>query len=301
MEPHRLRAYIILLFVYTIWAVASPVIKFTLGGVSPLLFLFYRFAISSVAALFIFILTGVHFPKDKKVILNLLLYCLLSSSVTLGLLFFGLENTTFLEAPLITVAAPLLISTAGVIYLKEHVTKREKLGMGIALAGTIFSVLGPLIQGAGSGIRLSGNILIFLYLIITVIPSIQAKILLRDGVSPITMTNLSFIVGFLSIIPFVFLGQGRSQVISTLIALPFPYFLGILYMALLSGTLAFTLSNEAQKTIEVGEASVFSYLYPILSAPHAIFWLGEKITFPFIIGAVIIAIGVVIAEYKKRK
>ncbi len=77
--------------------------------------------------------------------------------------------------------------------------------------------------------------------------------------------------------------------------------LGVWYMALLSGTLAYTLQNRAMQTIEVGEASIFGYLMPIWAAPLAFWWLGEKITIPFIIGACVIAIGVVIAESKKNR
>ena len=72
-------------------------------------------------------------------------------------------------------------------------------------------------------------------------------------------------------------------------------------MALLSGSLAYYLSNKAQKSIEIGEASIFAYLYPIFSTPLAVIWLGEKITPMFTMGAVIIAIGVAIAEIKKRR
>ena len=72
-------------------------------------------------------------------------------------------------------------------------------------------------------------------------------------------------------------------------------------MALLSGSLAYTLSHAGQKTIEIGEAAVFSYLYPLFAAPLAVLWLGEKITPSFIFGGLVITVGVVIAEYKKRK
>ncbi len=301
MERHRLRAYIILFFVYAIWGFSTPIIKFTLGGVSPLLFLFYRFLISSIAAFFIFLFTGFHFPKDNQTRLILIVYGILSTSVSLGLLFFGLENTTALDSTLITLAAPLLISAAGVVYLKEHVTNKEKLGMGIALVGTILTVLGPLTQAGEGGKVFSGNLLTFLYLLVTIIPSIQAKILLRKNITPIMMTNLSFILGFLTIAPFVVLKYSSIEIFSMFTSLSFPYFLGILYMALLSGTLAYFLSNEAQKTIEVGEASVFTYLYPIFTTPLAILWLGEKITPYFVVGAIIIGIGVMIAEFKKTR
>jgi drug/metabolite transporter (DMT)-like permease len=72
-------------------------------------------------------------------------------------------------------------------------------------------------------------------------------------------------------------------------------------MAILSGSIAYTLWARAQRTIEIGEAAVFSYLYPIFAAPLAVFWLKEKITMPFVIGATVIAVGVFIAEYRSSR
>lgn len=301
MDPHRLRAYILLLIVTAIWGIAGPVIKFTLGGISPLLFLTYRFGLSSLVAVFSFLILGIHIPKERKTILYLLLYGFLTSTVSLGLLFFGLENTTVLDMTLITLIIPLLAAFAGIKFLHEHVTLREKLGMGIALIGTVFTVLEPIFQNGIGGSRLSGNILIFVYLFAAIAGSILAKELLRREVSPLTMTNLSFVIGFVTLLPAVLLTQGFFQSLYIIYNLPIPYQLGVFFMALISGTLAYFLANRAQKTIEVGEAAVFSYLYPIFAAPLAVFWLGEKITPTFIVGAVVIATGVIIAEYKKRK
>ena len=72
-------------------------------------------------------------------------------------------------------------------------------------------------------------------------------------------------------------------------------------MAIISGNLAFYLSNKAQKSIEIGEQSLFSYLYPLFSLPLAVLWLGEKVTPIYIFGGIIIIIGVAIAEVKKKR
>jgi drug/metabolite transporter (DMT)-like permease len=78
------------------------------------------------------------------------------------------------------------------------------------------------------------------------------------------------------------------------------YHAGVWYMAILSGTLAYFLYVRGQKSIEVSEAALFNYLQPIFSIPLAVFWLQESLTPTFVIGAIIIACGVIIAEYKKK-
>ncbi|KKU09296.1 MAG: hypothetical protein UX13_C0044G0005 [Candidatus Woesebacteria bacterium GW2011_GWB1_45_5] len=299
MNPARNRAYLNLLIVTAIWGVAGPIIKYTLGGFDSLTFLVYRFGLSSMLALVTFAVMRPHFPKDKKVFWNLIAYGFLTSTVSLGFLFFGLENTTVLDMSLITLANPLLIIIAGVMFLNERVTRKEKIGMTIALAGTFLTVIEPLIQNGNGALRLSGNVLILGYLIATAWSAVLAKELLRKDVSPLTMTNVSFIVGFISLLPFALIINSRALL--SIPSVPLPYHLGVFYMAFLSGSLAYWLGNKAQKTIEIGEEAIFSYLYPIFSTPLAVIWLGEKITPVFIAGAAVIALGVFIAEMKRKR
>jgi drug/metabolite transporter (DMT)-like permease len=211
----------------------------------------------------------------------------------LGLLFIGLKETTVLEMSLLSLVGPLMIALSGVIFLNDHITKREKMGMGIALIGTLITILEPLISGGMGFSRISGNLLIILYLVANTVSVIIAKKLLRAGVSPALMTNLAFIIGFITLFPLA-IGQTHLNQLSLY------SILGILFLAVLSGNLAYYLGNKAQKSIEVSEAALFSYLYPLLSIPLAVIWLKETLTLPYIIGAVIVAIGVVIAELKNK-
>jgi drug/metabolite transporter (DMT)-like permease len=296
MNSYRLRAFIYIIIVTIIWGLAEPVIKFTLGGIPPLLFLTYRFGISTVIAIITIAIFGAGIPKDKKLLTEIILYEI-ASTLSLALLFFGLENTTVLDTTLIGLANPLIISLAGMYFLKEHVTKREKIGMGIALLGTFLVVAEPFLQNDFGSIRLSGNILIFFYLLATAWSAVLAKRLLKADVNPLFLTNFFFIFGFIVLLPFALF---KFNVVE-LIHVPFSYHLGVIFMAVMSGSLAYYLSNKAQKSIEISEASVFSYLYPVIAAPIAVIWLGEKITPMFIIGAIVITLGVIIAEVKKKR
>ncbi|MGD0523003.1 MAG: DMT family transporter [Candidatus Microgenomates bacterium] len=283
MKSYRPTAYLLLLIASIIWAIAGPVIKYVLGVVPPLPFLFLRFTLSSIVALISFAFTGFHPPKKLSTLVWLLFYGFITSTVTLGLLFVGLKGTTVLEMSLISLTGPLMIAVAGVVFLREHITQREKIGMAIALVGTVLTIITPL--------KLSGNLLIILYLIANTFSVIICKKLLRLGVSPSLMTNMTFIVGFATTLPLV-IGQTNFGQLSL-----YPI-LGIAFLAVLSGNLAYYLGNRAQKSIEISEAGLFSYLYPLLSMPLAVIWLHEEVTLPYIIGAIVVVIGVVIAEIK---
>jgi drug/metabolite transporter (DMT)-like permease len=296
MRNYRLRAYTYLLFVAAIWGIAGPVIKYTLGGIDPLPFLTIRFFISSLVAvpMLVFRKTNV-FKKDhfKKVIL----FGFLASTIALGLLFAGIERTTVLNASFISLTGPLIISAAGVVYLKEHVTKKEKVGMSIALFGSLLLIIQPILTNGLSSGQMLGNLLVLGYLVANTISVIYAKRNLREHVNPLDLTSVMFIVGFLSLLPLTIYFYG-SETLTYVTNLNTSYVLGILYMALISGSLAYYLWIKAQKTIEVGEASLFGYLQPIFATPLAVYWLGESLTPVFLVGAVIIITGVAIAEYK---
>jgi len=295
-----LRAYLMLLVVAIIWGIAPPVIKYTLQGFSPEIFLTYRFGISTILAIIIFSIGGFHIPRDFRTIVTIVIYGFINSVVALSFLFFGMENTTVLETGLITLSSPLIISAAGVYLLHEHVTKREKIGMTIAMLGTALTIFGPLVTNGHGTLKFSGNIMVFGYVITTLVTTLMMKSLLKKNVNPITMTNLSFIIGFISFLIFVFF-KGHQISVNEFLNIKPIYHLGVLYMAVLSGTLAFYLNTKAQKTIEIGETAVFAYLVPVFGIPTAIFWLKEMVTLQFIIGAIIIAIGVFIAEIKKKR
>ena len=147
MNPARKRAYIELLIVAAIWGIAAPIIKHTLGGFSPAVFLTYRLFLPAVAAIIIFSITGIKFPKNRKVLLVTILNGFLLTTVSLGLLFFGLNKTTSIDSNLISAMGPILIAIAGVFFLKERITKRESIGILIALTGTFVTIAEPVLSG----------------------------------------------------------------------------------------------------------------------------------------------------------
>jgi drug/metabolite transporter (DMT)-like permease len=300
MNPHRAKAYSYLLFVTLIWGAASVVIKLTLNGFNPLTFLTYRFFISTVIAFTA--LKGIKkLFTDKKVLIASVIYSLFSTSIALGFLFLGLEKTTVLNLSLITLISPLLIEFAGVHFLNEHLTKKEKIGSLIAFAGTILTILEPIIESRANVGSFEGNLLILLYMGADIASVIILKKLLRDHISPTALANFSFVIGFVSILPIALLQIGFINFITTLSDTPIYYHLGVWYMAIVSGTIAYALRNRAQKTIEVGEAALFAYLTSLVSVPLAVLILSEKITLLYTFGGIIIVFGVFIAEYKPRQ
>lgn len=302
MNPARLKAYIFLLIVCVIWGVAGPVIKLTLKEVPPFIFLLYRFGISSVIAFIWFIFTKkAIFSKNLNTNLKMLAYCFLNTTASLGLLFWGLSKTSLLESSLIVIFEPILTIAAGYLVLKDRITKIEKIGITITFLGSLLILVEPLIKANLSSGDFFGNLLVLGYVVFTAISAVLMKEILREGVNPISVTNLSFIVGFVTIVPIALFLYPLPNILHTIYTVSLPYHAGVWYMAILSGTVAFSLQNIAQKTIEVSEAAIFMYLFPIISGILAIFILGDKFTPIIAIGSITTIIGIAIAEWKKKR
>ncbi|MEK9143229.1 MAG: DMT family transporter, partial [Patescibacteria group bacterium] len=293
-------AYVLLLIVSIIWGVAGPVIKFTLGSFPPIIFLTYRFALASAFGAALWAIRPPKFQTKANTIPFILLHSVLAVPVGLGLLFFGFDKTSSLSGSVISATGPIMVAIAGMILLKEHITKPERVGIALALFGTLIITVGPML-GGNAFTSFEGNLLIIISLAADAIATVIAKVSLRNRVPPIALTNISFMIGFICFLPFLLASYSFQDIITTIISAPLSAHLGVLYMAFISGTLAYTLQKLAMKSIEVGEVAVFNYLFPIWAAPLALWWLGEKITLPFVLGAAVIATGVVIAEHKKRQ
>lgn len=302
MNSRRLTAYLFLLIVSVIWGVAGPVIKFTLSSFPPLIFLTYRFAISTGIALIAMRITRPKLPKQPGEVLQLFLYSVFSVTIALGLLFFGFEQTTSLVGTVIYATGPIVTVAIGAMLLREHVTSVERWGIVIAFAGTILTVAAPLLgDGNMPSGTILGNLLVIASVFVDAISVYLAKLLVRGRTSPAALTHLSFIIGFITIAPLAFANHTPQSIVQTIANAPLSAHAGVWFMAILSGTLAYTLRNRAIKTIEVSEAAIFTYLQPLWAAPLAILWLGETVTFPFLAGAGIIAAGVGISEWKQKR
>jgi len=298
MPKKRLTAYLLLTLTAAIWGVAGPVIKATLVYLPSFTFLFWRFLITAVIFIPLFIF---FFKKEKetlKSILPIVPIGFLGIPLCLSFVFLGFERTTTLDGTVIAAIAPIFIVLGGVFFLKEKVTKLETMGLVVAIAGSVVMISQPLLEGGGFAHRnLLGNIFIILSDIAWAGYVIASKKEFKKH-SPLIITSVSLFTGLVAIFPLALLEKGPQIFnFSSLISNPTALW-GVLYMALLSSALAFFAFESGLRLIEASEATLFAYLQPIFAAPLAIFWLKESITVPFLIGAGIIIIGVFLTEYK---
>lgn len=292
LERHQ-KASLALVVTSVIWGIAPPVIKYTLNIISTETFLFYRFLITCLVFLPLLISSIKHEKITPKKLFRYGYLGFLSVPVNLLLLFWGIKLTTANDSTLISIVSPVLIILGGAIFLHETVTKRERIGIVIVIIGTLLTIVQPLFEtNLIAGGNFKGNFLVFSGTLAGAIFALLYKKRANRDLKPMTLTVISFWVGLLTIAPLFF--RQNPLLLPPLEAVP-----GILFMSIFSSAIAYLTFNYGLSQIEASEASLYTYLQPIIAVPLAVIFLKETITFIFVAGSVLILSGLFIAETKK--
>jgi drug/metabolite transporter (DMT)-like permease len=316
-------ALLAMLSATAIWGFAPPIIKYTLDFIPVYSFLFYRFLIVCVVLLpFVYMELRRHNVSLRE--FPALAVSGFTGQTSLVLLFLGLKYTTSLEVAVIGVIAPLLMVTAGHYFFNEKVNKKIQIGLIITSLGTLILTVGPILDAssvsANAGLRIWGNILIVIYNLFWVVHVLWSKRLRGENSTVINqtarffgvtiprkkyssqlITAVSFYVGLVSMTPLYILESSGRLGITTfnITSLNMTGWAGLLYTAFLSSIVAYGLFEWSLKYLKVTDTVIFSYICPIFTLPAAFFILGELPTKDIILGSIIIALGILVAERKK--
>jgi drug/metabolite transporter (DMT)-like permease len=281
-----------------LWGIAGPIIKYTLNYIPPFSFLVLRFLIASLVLYFLVPWKKQNYLKNlgKIGFIKVFLLGILGSSVNLGLYFIALNQTSSIEGAIIYAMGPIFVFLGGIIFLKENVNKKEMLGFFITLIGFLIIIINPILGKNGSDIdkHLIGNIIMLFSAISWGAYAVLAKYYFNkdadDNFSPVFLTFITSFAGVITLLPFAFYEMFTTN-IDYVAAIP-----GIFYMAIPSSVIAFFLYSYGVKKIEVSHVSFFEYLVPAITLPSSIIFLGEKFTYWYVVGFVLLAVGLYITE-----
>lgn len=297
MTSARKLAYAALLGNMILWGLAIPIAKRGFAdGLTPGAFLLGRYLLATLCSLPIIIALrrqeDVKTTFSLKNLLTILSLEILGTVIALRLLYEGVARTTAVEASLIAVTWPILVTLGGIFFLKEREERHEILGLILAVVGTFLLVIKPLLH-LGSDGNVMGNLLIVGQNLTIAAYYLLAKKFYAH-LNKWAVTHVSFWVG---IIGFSSSWQSLGTVMTAPSAWPL---IAIVYMALAGSILGLTLYLIGQDKIEASEAALFTYLEPLVGIPASLLLLGESITLVEILGALVIALGVYLAERRPR-
>lgn len=287
---HRINYPILALIVANIiWGAASPIFKYSLQNIPPFGLAFLRFLLAAYL-----LYPWVHTKINWKDLKNKWLWFFSLSGVSINIIFFfmALTKTESINAPVIGSSGPLFILLFSAIYLREKITRREIAGTLVGFTGILIIILQPILEKGVDG-SVVGNLL----LIVATLGAVGGVIFGRKFLTPqnsLGSTFWSFLIGTLSFTPFMLAEYWQNP--SWMLDLNFHGWLGILFGGILSSAVAYTLFDWALSKLPANRTSVFTYIDPIVAIIIAIPLLGEKITLPFVLGSLLVLLGIVIAE-----
>jgi drug/metabolite transporter (DMT)-like permease len=296
---------IALLLAHLIWGANFVVAKFALEEFPVFTLAFLRFAFATILLVPFFwaenqrnLPKGKKFKIDRKDLPKLVAIGIFIITLNITFFFLGMERTSATSASVLTLIIPMLSVLAGWMFLKEKIYMVNLWGIFLGLVGALIIIgLPQLINGTFSTEEMLGNIFIIISSISFVIGATLSRQMLKKYPSLI-VTAFAFLVGVLTFFVPTFLdyleNPGWTYSV-TLIGI-----LGLIYMILLSSISAYFLFEWGLARTSLVSADLFQYLEPFIATGLAVLLLGENVTYSFIIGAALIALGVYWGTFGKE-
>ena len=209
----------------------------------------------------------------------------------------GIEHTTASESGIFLACIPIASLIASSIFLNEKPSRRQVIGIAVTLIGVLITVL-------SLGLTSSFSIFGYLFLLAAVISYALYSVFVSKvkSYTDFEITYMMLICGaiFFTILAMIEASTDRS--FYYLISLPFKnrsFLIAILYQAIACSVLAFFLSNMAIAKIGVNKTSSFIGVSTAVSILTGIIILNESFKFYQVIGAIVIILGVYIANINK--
>jgi drug/metabolite transporter (DMT)-like permease len=187
-------------------------------------------------------------------------------------------------AAVVISTVPSVTAVLALLRLKEHISTRAALGLGIAFAGTLLVTL-----GGGDSIHFEPMaFLVFIAVLCSAAYFVfQKPLLARTNAAGFTAASL--FVATLLFLPFGTALPGK------LMAAPWRQLLSIVYLALFPTVIGFGCWSFALARAPASRVASFLYLQPLIGCLIAWFWLGEIPTWLTVLGGSLAIVGVVLA------
>ncbi|GAF66931.1 drug/metabolite exporter [Bacillus sp. TS-2] len=195
---------------------------------------------------------------------------------------------------IITATTPAFMVIFASIILRERLTFKKAISVILATIGVVIIVGIDNIDFTST----LGGLALILAALTWALMSVLIKYLPNDY-SQIVVTTYSTIIALVILTPFVW--KSLPQIDFSILNDPVIWG-GLLYLGIISTSLAFLLWNQGLHMLNASSGGVFFFFQPVVGTILGWFILGERISFTFWIGSIFILIGVmlVIREEKHK-
>lgn len=272
----------------SIWGGMYVVSKVVLEIIPPFSLVSIRLVLGTLTLAIVLALRG--FPAISRAqIWNVLGVGFIGYGISLSLQFLGTKLSTAANGSLVTSATPAFVLLFAWMLLKEKITRRRLAALVLATLGVI-AVIDPRSAQLKPDLFL-GN----LALIGAAVTWALYSVLVRKVTQTMDVMLFS-LIAFLGGLP-VTLPAGAWELTEAGMGTITPGIVGgILFLGIISTALAMVLWNTAFAYVDAGLASLTFFAQPVVGTFLGWFFLGERITPLFLLGGLLIGIGLVISS-----
>ncbi len=219
----------------------------------------------------------------------------LAATIQNGLAYLGLNYTTATNGVILNSFIPVLIVAFGFLFLGERLTRLQALGVAVSLAG----VLTILAEGTWSTLaRFRFNVGDILIVVSMSTWAIYTLALRRRpaGLDGVAFLFVLAVAGALGTLPL--------YVAETLwwrpLAWSVEHLVVLVSVALFSSVLAYLFWNEGVERVGANVAGLFVHLMPVFGVVLAWLFLGERLAWYHLVGALLIVGGIALTSRAAR-
>ena len=271
-----------------IWGGMYVVSKVVLKVIPPFTLVTIRLILGGLTLWLIRLVRG-GINIERKQFLQVFGVGLIGYGISLGFQFVGTSLSTAANGSLVTSATPAFILLFASIILRERITPLRLAALLISTLGVV-AVIDPRTAQLNSEL-FWGNLSLLAAALTWALYSVLIRIVTRK-MDVLSVTLIAFLGGLPIVIP-----AGIWEVSNTGIGhLSLGILGGVLFLGIISTTLAMVLWNTAFAALDASIASLTFFAQPVVGTLLGWVFLKETITPLFLLGGFLIAIGLIMAS-----
>ena len=275
----------------SIWGGMYVVSKVVLDVIPPFALVSLRLILGALTLALVLLIRGFP-PISRRQALEVLGVGLVGYGISLSLQFLGTKLSTAANGSLVTSATPAFVLVFASLVLKEKITWLRLAALLLATLGVI-AVIDPRSAQLNPGLFL-GNLALIGAAVTWALYSVLVRKTTRD-VNVLLFSLIAFLGGLPVSVP---AGAWELQTMGVG-ELSLGIVGGVLFLGIISTALAMVLWNTAFAFVDASLASLTFFAQPVVGTLLGWLFLGERITPLFLLGGLLIGLGLVVASRER--
>ncbi len=211
------------------------------------------------------------------------------------LLFTGLQTVTAVRSSVIIALAPSVVALLLVVFFRERAGWNTAIGIAVAFIGAIVTITdGNLSAALAGGISL-GDVYLLGCVVAWAVYTILARYAMKN-LTALTVLTYSSVIGTVLLTPFAL----RPGVVGVLVSQSWGTWTGLLYLSIGAAGVAYLFYYQGIRDVGANGAAIFLNLEPVSAIFLGIVLLGETLTTPVLIGAILVIAGLYLVNRPTR-